>query len=175
MVRVACHKHGGTVCVFQPGWGDWEVGQAPTCWSCIDAALPVLPLPQPTLHLRAAALPAPPCRYGDDTLDSADADEMEGGDLDALAAVDFAGLPPQAFPWAGNPVEAPLGVGEGGTDGAEGSGDASGGSSGSESSEGSSSSDGSEGGISSSGGSGDEAMDEDEEDEWFPGGDVGAY
>ena len=35
---------------------------------------------------------------------------MEGGDLDALAAVDFASLPPQAFPWAGNPVEAPLGV-----------------------------------------------------------------
>ena len=100
---------------------------------------------------------------------------MEGGDLDALSAVDFPSLPPQAFPWAGNPVEAPLGVGEGGTDGAEGSGDASGGSSGSESSEGSSSSDGSEGGISSSGGSGGEAMDEDEEDEWFPGGDVGAY
>lgn len=75
----------------------------------------------------------------------------------------------------GNPVEAPLGVGEGGTDGAEGSGDDSGGSSGSESSEGSSSSDGSEGDISSSGGSGGEAMDEDEEVEWFPGGDVGAY
>ena len=41
MVRVAClHKHGGTVCVFQPGWGGWEVGQAPTCWSCIAPPYP---------------------------------------------------------------------------------------------------------------------------------------
>ena len=119
-----------------------------------------------------AVLPVPPSRDGDDTLDLEDLDEMEGGDLDALAADNFAGLPQQAFPWAGPPVEAPPGAGEGGADGAGGSGS----SSRSESSDGSSSSDGSEGGGSSSGcGSEGEAMDEDEEDEWFPGGDAGAY
>ena len=119
-----------------------------------------------------AVLPVPPYRDGDDTLDLEDLDEMEGGDLDALAADNFAGLPQQAFPWAGPPVEAPPGAGEGGADGAGGSGS----SSRSESSDGSSSSDGSEGGGSSSGcGSEGEAMDEDEEDEWFPGGDAGAY
>ncbi|PRW33519.1 hypothetical protein C2E21_7575 [Chlorella sorokiniana] len=114
--------------------------------------------------------------------ETVDVNEMEG-DLDAMGAVDFPGLLPQAFPWAEPPVQGPgaaapeaAGAGEQGGEqgGADDAGDSSG--SDSEGSEGSGSS-GSEGGVTSSSSSGSEgeAMDEDEEDEWFPGGDAGAY
>lgn len=119
-------------------------------------------------------LPLPGCSDGE----TEDIGEM-AGDLDAMAdvdlgAVNFAGFPPQALPWAAPPVQGPGAAGDG-VGGGEGSSSEDGGDSGSDSDESEGGESSSSDGGSTSSGSGGEAMDEDEEDEWFPGGDAGAY
>ena len=182
-------QHSGVICIAARALGrGWAAGASPV-WRVLGRRCRLEKLGRhPSLcrpsfcFTYLAQLPTrsyhpPPLCCSDG--ENEDVGEMEG-DLDAMGAVDFVGLPPQAFLWAAPPVQ---GLGAAGGEGGEGGADAGEGDGSSSSSEGEDSEDSgsgssdSEGGLSSSssGGSGGEAMEEDEEDEWFPGGDAGAY